>query len=125
MTFLEGLKSFLFPSTDPLPWTKCDRNEFKRKINTFCKSIDSPYLSPLLYKNYDSLTDVPLYLLSGEFCPLLDDSITMAKIWKGPVESKHLLIFDLRNDFRTKSILISFSFYVVNITNLFFHFYYS
>lgn len=49
---------------------------------------NTPYLSPLFYDKYDQFTDVLVHLISAEFCPLLDESITFAKIYKGPLKGK-------------------------------------
>lgn len=51
-----------------------------------------PYLQPLMYQFFDSqpLKSVHLYLLGLDFCPLLDETIDLAKLWKGPVTFTHL-----------------------------------
>lgn len=54
------------------------------------KNSLSPYLSPAFFEKFDELTDVPLHLISAEFCPMLDDTITLAKLWKGPLKGKFL-----------------------------------
>lgn len=45
----------------------------------------NPYISPLLYDDFDSLKDVNLYLIALHFDPFLDDNVSMAKKWKGKV----------------------------------------
>ena len=48
------------------------------------KQITSPYLTSLYYDKFDSFTDVPIHLISAEFCSFLDESVTLSKLWKGP-----------------------------------------
>ena len=45
----------------------------------------NPYISPLLYDDFDSLKYVNLYLIALHFDPFLDDNVSMAKKWKGKV----------------------------------------
>lgn len=45
----------------------------------------NPYISPLLYEHFEDLRTVNLYLIGLHFDPFLDDNVSMAKQWKGPV----------------------------------------
>lgn len=49
-------------------------------LNTFALN---PFISPLLAKNLENLKQIPLYLYPLTYDPFLDDSIEMAKKWKG------------------------------------------
>lgn len=88
MTFNQKIKAFLFPRQDPKSWFDCPEDEFKEKVEFLTKKVTSPYLTSLFYDKFDQLTDVPLHLISAEYCTFLDDSITMAKLWKGPLKSE-------------------------------------
>lgn len=57
------------------------------KDKTFLSSV---YLNPFTYANYEQLANINLKLLSFEFDPLLDESILLAKNWKGNVDIKIL-----------------------------------
>jgi acetyl esterase/lipase len=45
-----------------------------------------PYLSPLLYGDFQSLKEVPISLISTTACFLSDNSVLMAKKWPGKVQ---------------------------------------
>lgn len=55
-----------------------------QELAKFLKLERHPYLSPL-YGRLDRLKDVKLYLLTSNTCNLLDQSVAMAKSWKGEV----------------------------------------
>lgn len=46
---------------------------------------ESPYITLLNYKHLDDLSNIKLYLIVSHFDPVLDQSVTMANRWKGPV----------------------------------------
>lgn len=75
-------------------WTLVTVDVTKDKVMTDDKfEVEPcPYLQPLLYQFFDSkpLKSIPLYLLGLDFCPLLDETVDMAKAWKGPVTFTHL-----------------------------------
>lgn len=52
------------------------------KINS---RVHDPFLHLIGYKHLDRLKSVPMYIQVGEFDPVLDDSIQMAKLWQGKV----------------------------------------
>lgn len=66
------------------PWHK-DRETLGQVCNALNDQLDNPLVNPVGYKHFYRLNTVPLYVTVGEFDPLLDDSITIAKQWKGPV----------------------------------------
>ncbi|XP_015784830.1 uncharacterized protein LOC107362310 [Tetranychus urticae] len=72
-------------SNQTQPWFICDKSNFSKKLKTLADRTHTPYASPLTYQKFDSLSKIPMQILTSEFCPLLDESITMAKLWKGPV----------------------------------------
>lgn len=47
--------------------------------------FDDPFINLIGYKHFDRLANLPLYLQVGEFDVVLDDSIHLAKCWKGKV----------------------------------------
>ena len=47
------------------------------------KVVESPLLSPLRYRKLDQLSDVQLHVMAVANDPLLDESIEMARQWKG------------------------------------------
>jgi len=85
-SYWEVAKSFLFPSTDPRPWFECSKEEFYEKFSILSKTILSPYLCALFYDKLDQITDVPMNLIGAEFDSFLDDTISVAKIYKGPLK---------------------------------------
>lgn len=52
-------------------------------MNTLNDRMNSPFCSPLLFNNFEALKNVKMHLVASEFCPLLDESVTMAKLWQG------------------------------------------
>ena len=48
--------------------------------------FSTPYTSLHLYEHLDSLSHVHLNIMALHFDPLLDESIRLAKKWKGPVD---------------------------------------
>lgn len=81
----ENIKQFKEAKNEPdSPWYQCDYATFKSRmeyIKTFYD--DNPIITPLIYKHFDELKSIDLYSLGGEFDFLLDDSIELAKKWKG------------------------------------------
>ena len=59
-----------------------DRHESVAKIN---KRASHPYVSSVYYQDFESLKSVRLYMISGEFDPMLDDAIAIGREWRGPV----------------------------------------
>ncbi|XP_053213986.1 uncharacterized protein LOC128397298 [Panonychus citri] len=72
-------------SSQVQPWFICDKPSFSKKLQALADRTHTPYASPMTYDKFDSLTKIPMKILTSEFCPLLDESITMAKLWKGPI----------------------------------------
>lgn len=64
-------------------WFACEKEELLKRIEKFNNLFEHPYLSSIKYKKFAQLTDVELHLITPLFDPLHDDSIEMAKKWKG------------------------------------------
>ena len=68
---------------DKRPWyKKSDALDTIKQLNLRTRD---PYVSPIYYQDFDGLSNVSLYLIIGQFDPLLDDSVTIAKKWGGRV----------------------------------------
>ncbi|RWS22755.1 hormone-sensitive lipase-like protein [Leptotrombidium deliense] len=59
---------------------------FEKRLTEIDEIAKHPYVSPLLYTDYDSLKEIGLTIIVGEFDPFLDDCVEMARKWKGPVK---------------------------------------
>lgn len=62
-----------------------DEMTIRKAMSQINSRISDPFFNLLGYKHFDRLKDVPLYIQANEFDMLLDDSIELAKCWKGPV----------------------------------------
>lgn len=71
------------PRADRTPDLWTDDGQLKMSLDDILEITRSPFISPLLYDRFDQLPGVPLYLITTEFCPFLDESISLAKLWKG------------------------------------------
>lgn len=69
------------PHSSRPPWYR--KRGLKQRLSDINKLAGSPYASPLCYEDFDSLADVKLYQILGEYDPLLDENIEFAKKWKG------------------------------------------
>lgn len=49
------------------------------------KLIRHPYVSPLLYDDFDSITEVKLSVFACASDPILDQSVEICKKWRGEV----------------------------------------
>ncbi|XP_074596676.1 uncharacterized protein LOC141851786 isoform X1 [Brevipalpus obovatus] len=87
------------------PWFVCEKNSFQRKMQLLDDKMHIPYCSPLLYSHFDLLKDVKMHIIASEFCPLLDESVTLAKLWQGPVEMD--LVPDLPHGFLNFTLVSS------------------
>lgn len=68
---------------DKRPWYK--KSNALDTIKQLNLRTRDPYVSPVYYQDFDGLSNVSLYLILGQFDPLLDDSVTIAKKWAGRV----------------------------------------
>jgi hypothetical protein len=70
-------------STSPLkPWYRCPETPLAAKLLSLNAATNNAYVSPLMAANLD-FHDIPLYLVALVYDACLDDSIQMAKKWKG------------------------------------------
>lgn len=63
-----------------------DESTLKLVCSKVNSRIDDPFFHLPAYRHFNRLKSVPLYVQATEFDPLLDDSIALAKCWKGPVK---------------------------------------
>lgn len=70
---------------DHEPWFLKPKPYLYKRMDLIEEVTSNPYVSPIFYDDFDSLKDVSLGLIALHFDPFLDDSISMAKKWKGPV----------------------------------------
>ncbi|XP_074596067.1 hormone-sensitive lipase-like isoform X2 [Brevipalpus obovatus] len=87
----ETIKDFVAPNTPPKPWYRADEKELTETVHKLYQITSSPYISPLLYDDFASLSSVSLHLFSLHFDPFLDHSIIMADKWQGKATLK---VFD-------------------------------
>lgn len=80
-----NFKSFIRPKEKAKPWYLADKKILRTKLDALKEITINPYISPLLYDDFDSLKDVNLYLIALHFDPFLDDNVSMAKKWRGKV----------------------------------------
>ena len=76
----------------PVPWYRKDLKSMEQVLKVNIKKKEDPFVNPLCYTKFDELKNVQCFIQACEFDPLLDDSIAIAKLWKGPVT------IDLVND---------------------------
>lgn len=75
--------SYLNGKNNPFFKDEAKCREIYMRFNRDRKS--DPILHIFTYQSFDLLKDVPLYIQAAEFDALLDDAITVAKLWKGKV----------------------------------------
>ncbi|CAG2113848.1 unnamed protein product [Medioppia subpectinata] len=67
----------------PRPWYRRPEPALGVKLESLNAVVNNPYISPLL--SAPDFHDIPLYLVALVYDACLDDSVQMAKKWKGPV----------------------------------------
>lgn len=77
-----------------------NKSEVVRVYKQVYKYRNRPMYHLLNYEHFDQLKKVPLYILSGKFDTLFDDSIDIARVWKGPVTFD---TFDLPHGFAART----------------------
>ncbi|RWS29793.1 carboxypeptidase B-like protein [Leptotrombidium deliense] len=65
-------------------WLIDDSRQLQERISDYVNAS----IAPIFHRDFDSVSDIPLYLMTSEFDYTLDDNITMAKCWKGQVTLK-------------------------------------
>lgn len=67
------------------PWFKDETKTRDIYVRVNGNKKSDPIFHVFTYDSFDVMKDVPLYIQAAEFDPLLDDAITLAKLWKGKV----------------------------------------
>ena len=67
------------------PWYRKDIKYMEKILKKNIAKKKDPFANPLCYTKYDELKDIACFIHSCEFDPLLDDSISIANLWQGPV----------------------------------------
>ncbi|XP_015785438.1 uncharacterized protein LOC107362816 [Tetranychus urticae] len=67
-------------------WYNCDKNAFTQRSSKILTDSMAPYISPMVCYDINSLDDLSIYLITGQFDPFLDMALEYAKIWKGKVK---------------------------------------
>lgn len=68
----------------PQAWYNCcDRKVATNYLVNEYKLTRHPYVSPLLYDDFESLSHISLYLIGSDNDPILDQGLLMAKRWQG------------------------------------------
>lgn len=67
---------------EPKPWYRVDESSLKEEMKRLNETNSNPYISPLNGPEFD-FDDIPLYLVALNYDACLDDSIMLAKKWKG------------------------------------------
>lgn len=69
---------------DSSPWFMVDFETYKNYADYISSFYTNPFLAPMLYFNkFEELKSISLYAFCGDKDILLDDSIELAKQWKG------------------------------------------
>jgi len=67
------------------PWYRQEKQAVQDFIKfNLEKHVHDSYIN-ILYQNFDDLKDIPLAIQACEFDPLLDDSVYLARKWKGQI----------------------------------------
>lgn len=81
--------AYLIPdevSDESTLWFRKSENEITSTVKKILKFDKNPFVSPLSYENLNELNSIPCFVQAAEFDILLDDAISIAKSWKGPIE---------------------------------------
>ncbi|XP_054154037.1 hormone-sensitive lipase-like [Oppia nitens] len=70
-------------TSSPRPWYRQPRPQVLNKLTRLNAATENPFVSPLLAE--PDFTDVALYLVALAYDACLDDSVQMAKKWKGAI----------------------------------------
>ncbi|RWS12668.1 hormone-sensitive lipase-like protein [Dinothrombium tinctorium] len=79
----ETLKGFTSFGKLRKSWYLEDKHVLKPKVEKLYEFTTNPYISPICYDDFDSLSSISLHLIALHFDPFLDDNVTMARKWKG------------------------------------------
>ena len=66
------------------PWFKCDYPTYTKYADYIDSCFNHPFINPLLYtEKMDELKEVALFTFAGTADFLMDDSVELARVWKG------------------------------------------
>lgn len=69
---------------DSSPWFKCDYQTYRNYADYIDSWFNHPFINPVLYGDkFHELKDVALFTFAGTNDFLQDDSIELARMWKG------------------------------------------
>ncbi|KAI1294244.1 Hormone-sensitive lipase [Halotydeus destructor] len=69
-----------------VPWYAQGKQRILAKAKSSQQLIEHPYLSPMYYEDFESMRDIQLTLVALNMDPTLDQSIEMARRWRGKVD---------------------------------------
>lgn len=67
------------------PWYRKDYSNTKEVVEVTLQKLSDPFYHLLAYEHFDQLSSTKLYIQAAQFDPLLDDSVTLATLWRGEV----------------------------------------
>ena len=73
-------------TTGVKPWYRRGNDVVDQIISKHKNKLSDPYFNIVCSNHYDDLKDIKLFIQASEFDPLIDDSIQIAKKWKGFVK---------------------------------------
>lgn len=65
------------------PWYLQPKPDIREYLKSIRDVTSSPYVSPIFYHDFESLSDIELNVVGLHYDPFLDDSITFCKKWQG------------------------------------------
>jgi acetyl esterase/lipase len=74
-----------FSDCNSKPWFHQNPSKKEAIVKHLNKYRTNPYIIPLCYQGFETLEDVGLHLFHPMYCPFLDQSVELAKKWKGTV----------------------------------------
>ncbi|RWS04077.1 hormone-sensitive lipase-like protein [Dinothrombium tinctorium] len=80
---LEKLKNAMSLFGSQKLWFECSENEMSSRLKRMTELLNNPYISTLFYPDFAKLKETTLHIITTSYCPLQDDCVTLAKLWKG------------------------------------------
>ncbi|RWS02813.1 hormone-sensitive lipase-like protein, partial [Dinothrombium tinctorium] len=75
--------SLIFGKGSQKLWFECSENEMSSRLKRMTELLNNPYISTLFYPDFAKLKETTLHIITTSYCPLQDDCVTLAKLWKG------------------------------------------
>ena len=86
-TAQDWLWVWLFADHRKTPWFMRGKDRIAQKLNNSSQLTSHPYMSPMYYEHLDEISrETKLTLIALDMDPTLDQSIAMARRWKGEVD---------------------------------------